>query len=261
MMELIKSADSKYERYEEFLLVKDQLEKEAGQIWTQYLREFGQLISDVFEKKVESIKRKKIIAYYQQQINRGEVVDPAAMEEFLKAEMAAYYAQLKQMLEDTRRCKESKLSSAYEVKRSKELYRRIAKLLHPDMNPETDRHEPLRELWVRTLIAYHANNVKELSEIEVLVRKTLKDLGLGDERAAIPDIEERMKELEREIKEIKTTEPYTYRYLLESDDATEQKKKDLTDELDAYEHYIKQLDEAIEELVANGGAVVKWQMN
>ena len=79
MMELIKTADSKYEEYEALLLERDQVEKEAGQIWTAYMKEFGQLIVDVFEKKVESIKRKKIIAYYQMQINRGEKIDPKLM--------------------------------------------------------------------------------------------------------------------------------------------------------------------------------------
>ena len=260
-MNMIKSTQSKYEEYEALLLERDQREKEAGQIWTRYVCEFGKLITDVFEKKIESVKRKKIIAYYQQRINRGEPVDPAAMEEYLKAEMETWYAQLKSMIEDTKRCKASKVSSAYEVKRSKELYRRIAKLLHPDMNPETDRREELMELWARTITAYHANNVKELSELEVLVRKALKDLGLGNVRVDIPDIEERIADLKKEIKEITTTQPYTFRALVESKEAREHKKRELKEELDAFTHYVKQLDEVIEELVANGGAVVKWQMN
>ena len=260
-MELIKTADSKYEEYEALLLERDQVEKEAGQIWTAYMKEFGQLIVDVFEKKVESIKRKKIIAYYQMQINRGEKIDPAAMEEYLKREMAAYYAQLRELIGSMKRCKGSKNSSPYEVKRSKLLYRRIAKLIHPDINPETDRNEQLRELWERTLRAYHANNVKELSEIEVLVRKVLKDLGLGDVKVDIPDTLDRINDLKKEIADITTTEPYIYKYLLESDDKVTGKKEELQKELDSYIHYIKQLDETIEELVVNGGVVVKWQMN
>ena len=260
-MELIKTADSKYEEYEALLLERDQVEKEAGQIWTAYMKEFGQLIVDVFEKKVESIKRKKIIAYYQMQINRGEKVDPAAMEEYLKREMASYYAQLQELIDSMKRCKRSKNSSPYEVKRSKLLYRRIAKLIHPDINPETDRNEQLRELWERALSAYHANNVKELSEIEVLVRKVLKDLGLGDVKVDIPDILDRINDLKKEVADITTSEPYTYKYLLENDEKVTEKKEELQKELDAYTHYIKQLDEAIEELVVNGGVVVKWQMN
>lgn len=260
-MEIEKSRDSAYEEYETLLLERDQIEKEAGQIWTVYLQEFGQLISDVFEQKVESIKRKKMLAYYQRQVNHGASVDPEAMEAFIKKEMAGYYAELRRLIDDAKRSRKAKVSSAYEAKRAKELYRRIAKLIHPDINPETDRNEQLIDLWQRALIAYHANNVKELSEVEVLVRKMLNELGLGTERADIPDIAGRIDDLKEEIRTLTTTEPYIYKSLLDDDEAVEKKKKELQDELDSYVHYVRQLDEAIEDFVANGGVRVIWQMN
>lgn len=63
-MDLIKSTDSKYEEYENLLLERDQITKEAGQIWTVYLQLFGKLITDNYEEKLECIKCKKTIAYY-----------------------------------------------------------------------------------------------------------------------------------------------------------------------------------------------------
>ncbi|MBQ1407036.1 MAG: hypothetical protein IIY88_02770 [Eubacterium sp.] len=190
MMDLVKAVNSRFEEYEKLLLERDQLEKEAGQIWTAYVKVFGQLISDVFEQKIECIKRKKMIAYYQKALNCGEVIDPGKMSEFIEREMASYYVELKQMLEENRLCENSGTHSPYEVKRSKTLYRRLAKLIHPDINPETDRHEVLMDLWNRICIAYGHNDVKSLSELEVLVRKALKELGCGDEiTVEIPDIE------------------------------------------------------------------------
>ena len=50
-MDLIKSSDTKYEEYENLLLERDQVKKEAGQIWTVYLQVFGKLISDNYEEK------------------------------------------------------------------------------------------------------------------------------------------------------------------------------------------------------------------
>ena len=99
-MDLIKSTDSKYEEYENLLLERDQLNKEAGQIWTAYLRIFGKLISDNYEEKLECIKCKKIIAYYQNALNHGGVVDSAAMERYLEKEMAEYYANLNRMIKE-----------------------------------------------------------------------------------------------------------------------------------------------------------------
>ena len=94
-MDLIKSRDSKYGEYEELLLERDQLEKEAGQIWTAYLKLFGRLITENYEEKLECIKCKKTIAYYQSALNRGGKVDASEMQKWLDGEMADYYRNLK----------------------------------------------------------------------------------------------------------------------------------------------------------------------
>ena len=194
-MDLIKSTDSKYEEYENLLLERDQITKEAGQIWTVYLQLFGKLITDNYEEKLECIKCKKTIAYYQNALNHGGVVDSAAMEKYMEQEMAEYYANLRRMLKENEDANNAGTSTPYEVARAKTLYRRLAKLIHPDINPETDHSKELQELWQRILIAYHHNDVKELSELEVLVRKVLKELGSEDVKVDIPDIEEKIEAL------------------------------------------------------------------
>ncbi|MBQ7059526.1 MAG: hypothetical protein IJM83_09565 [Firmicutes bacterium] len=260
-MDLIKSKDSRYDEYESLLLERDQIKKEAGQIWTVYTATFGQLIADVYEEKLECIKCKKTISFYQTALNHGGIVDADALQKYLEKEMAAYYANLKRMMEDHDRCKKAGHSTDYDVRRSKELYRRLAKLLHPDINSETDRQEVLRELWQRVLTAYAHNDVKELSELEVLIRKALKDLGVGEIKVDIPDIEEKIEALKAEIAEIMSTEPYTYRELLDDEEAIEKKKKQLTEELQSYQKYRKELDEMIQKMLESGEVRIKWLMN
>lgn len=260
-MDIIKSSDSKYDEYESLLLERDQLHKEAGQIWTAYVREFGQLIADAFEEKVECIKCKKTIAYYQAALNHGGMIDQAAMQECLDQEMASYYTELDRMQKEKARCRDAGMSTAYEVKRSKELYRRLAKLLHPDINPETDRQEILRELWQRVVTAYGLNDVKELSELEVLVRKALKELGQGEIKVDIPDIDEKIDDLKKEIHEITRTDPYSYKELLKNEEASEKKRSELEEELKSYQKYHADLDAVIEDLVSNGGITFTWRMN
>ena len=252
-MDLIKSGDSKYHEYEELLCERDQLEKEAGQIWIVYLKLFGKLKTDNYEKMIECIKCKKLIAYYQAIRNRGGIVDPRDEEEFLKKEMAEYYSNLKKMLRETDEAQKAGTSSAYEVKRSKELYRRLVKLIHPDINPATDRDEDLKELWQRIVTAYHMNDVKSLSELEVLVRKALKVQGFEDIKVEIPDIGEKIEELREEIERIKSTEPYTLKYLVEDEEAVKEKKKELTEEGLSYTDYHNQLKEVLVNLMSDGG--------
>ena len=258
-MDLIKSTDSKYEEYENLLLERDQITKEAGQIWTVYLQLFGKLITDNYEEKLECIKCKKTIAYYQNALNHGGVVDSAAMEKYMEQEMAEYYANLRRMLKENEDANNAGTSTPYEVARAKTLYRRLAKLIHPDINPETDHSKELQELWQRILIAYHHNDVKELSELEVLVLKVLKELGSEDVKVDIPDIEEKIEALKSEIEGIKQTEPYCLRYLVEDEEAAEKKKTELREELETYQKYHKELNEVILKMLQTGGLKIYVQ--
>ncbi len=252
-MDLIRSADSKYTEYENLLLERDQLAKEAGQIWTAYLQMFGKLISDNYEEKLECIKCKKTIAFYQKAMNQGGAADAAAMEKYLEQEMAEYYAKLRKMLTDNEEANGAGTSTPYEAERSKTLYRRIAKLIHPDINPQTDHSEQLQELWNRTLIAYHHNNVKELAELEVLVRKVLKDLGADGVKADVPDIEEKIDAVRAEIDQITHSEPYSLKYLAEDNHASEKKKAELQEELESYRKYHRELNGIILQMLQSGG--------
>ena len=259
-MSLIKVQDSKYEEYEKLLFERDQIRKEAENIWIRYIKEFGQLITDVYEKKIECIKLKKTIAYCQRAKNSGTTVDIREMRKHLEKEMSGYYVKMKQMVSDNEMCKKVGIATAYEAKRAKELYHRIAKLIHPDIYPETDRSEKLREMWDRTVLAYNGNDVKELSELEVMIKLIVKDAGKEDIVIDIPDIEERKAEIKKEIDEIKSTDPYIYIYLLENEHEKLEFKSSLERELEEYEKYRNELEKVLNDLLNDGGTVLEWEM-
>lgn len=50
-MEIIKINDSRYDIYEELLIKRDTLKKEADISLTLYINRFGELITAVFQKK------------------------------------------------------------------------------------------------------------------------------------------------------------------------------------------------------------------
>ena len=261
-MRPVKAENTQYDEYEELLLERDQARKEAGQIWTMYVKTFGQLMTEIFEEKIACIRQKKRIAYYQAAVNRGETIDADALEKKLEEEMASHQAELRRMIEEHRRCAEAGTSTFYEVERSKTLYRRLAKLLHPDIRPETDRESVLMNLWIRITEAYGRNDVKALAELEVLARKALKDLEIdGVTNVEIPDLEERISRVRDEIEEIKTKEPYTYRALLEDEEAAEKKKQELQKELEEYRNNHKELTEIAEKILREGGIEIVWRMN
>ena len=251
-MDLIRGKESRYDEYEDLLFRRDQLKKEAGQIWTAYIRRFGRLINAVYEEKLECVKRKKAIVYCQTALNRGRKADPAALQTWLQQEMKAYYDNLEKMKADYAACSNAPVVTAYEAQRSKTIYRRLVKRLHPDICPETAKSPRLMELWNRIMTAYAHNDVKELSELEVLAAAALKEIGAVETTVEIPDIEEKIEGVRDEIERIRTTEPYTLRALIESDEAARNKTIALEDELASWQKYKEELNGALKDMIDSG---------
>ena len=81
-MELVRVASGDYSRYEELLLRRDELEKEAELILLEYTRIFGDITTEIFKLKVECIALKKSISYCIMMKNRRENVDPDKLAEY-----------------------------------------------------------------------------------------------------------------------------------------------------------------------------------
>lgn len=97
-MELMNTYDELRERYENLILQRDRLEKEAEQYRLAYFHEFGELITDAFRLRIDCIALKKSIAFCQAKQNAGEEIDPISLQEFIDASMIAYNAQLEELL-------------------------------------------------------------------------------------------------------------------------------------------------------------------
>ena len=259
MSGIIRVKTAGFDRYEDLLLQRDQYRKDADTAFFNYVREFGEETRANFELKVDCISIRKSIAYCQAALNHGKKIDTAAMQQMLALEMQQYYEELQQMAETSEACRHLKAISIYDVQQIKKLYRELAKQLHPDINSEMGRSEKLMEIWNRIVTAYKANDLSELNALQVLANKALKELGMDSEEIDIPNIEERIAELEEEIKSIVNKDPYQYRFLLRDPDLVEQKHDELKKEHEEYEEAHQQLKALLDDLMKKGGA--KWVLN
>lgn len=261
MNELIPKRDSSLDFYKHLLLTRDSLLKDAFEYECEFNRTFGDAILEIFRIKIECIRKKKIIAYYQQVINRGGVVDNEKMQTYINEQMKVYEAQLKAMIKENEALKKSKTISAYEVQRIKKIYHEIARKIHPDINPAVRGDLYVMDLWERVVTAYRTNCLKDMEELEVLVDAYLEGNGTGDALGKnIIDIEKKIKAVQEEINTIKTTDPYMYRCILEDDDALEEKKTSYEKDLNEYREYSEELSKVIRNLLTGGGLTI-WQMN
>lgn len=158
-MDLIKIQDDKYEIYEDLIMQRDNLRKDADNYLAQYIHHFGDLITESFKAQVACISRKKAISYCQMIVNRGEIIDIKELDDYLKECMREYKKRLKSMVEDVENCRELKRSTQAAVNKSKALYRTIAKQIHPDINPEAAQNEVL---YVSDLNEFTKNAEKTL---------------------------------------------------------------------------------------------------
>ena len=260
-LDLIENGKGRLEYYEELLIRRDQLIRECGSYMTAFTQEFGEIITANFELKVECIKKKKTISYCRRRMNRGLAINSARMQDEIEQEMTLYYTQLNDMLRDTERAKKAGTISEFRLSRSKKIYRRLAKMLHPDINRKTGEDEALKELWERIAEAYQRSDVDALEDLEVLARRAMEDLGDAAVKIELDDIEERIERVEKQINDILTTEPYTYGELLRDEKKKQAYREQLQEEHDDYQQYLESLSRTLDQMLYEGGVKVVWKMN
>ncbi len=239
---------------------RDAIKKEAFQYERAYVREFGDLILEIFQMKLECIRKKKTIEFCQAAANHGNTVDQNQLQEYLKQELAVFQEQLNGMVADAEAAKNTSQVTEVELLQIKKIYHKMVKQIHPDINPMVEKSEKLQELWQRIIVAYNCNDLKLMQETEILITKALEQMGNETIDIEIPNIDEKIAELEAEITKIRETDPYQYKFLLEDPEAVQAKKDSLTEEKKSYEEYGNQLEEILKGLVENGVSFT-WRMN
>ena len=151
--------NEKYQQYEKLLFERDKYKKQAGEYLRDYIREFGELLTEVFRKKISCIEKKKMISYCQIRLNRGEMIDAQAMSEYIRREMDEYNERLADMMHNNELCRKDVAISNSDVMQIKRIYRRIAKKIHPDINPAVSESHTLMDLWNRVVISYDCNDL------------------------------------------------------------------------------------------------------
>ena len=241
---------------ENLLMRRDLLRKEANSFEIAFTRELGEKLREILELKIDCIKKKKTLSYCAQYRNAGRIVNAEAVKNQVELEMKAYYYELEEMVKMNAVAKDATTAGDVDYENSKRIYRRLARLIHPDLNPATRDNDILMELWDRILEAYHSSDCEELENLEILVRREIEG---AESSIELTDIGERIIRLEREIGIITETEPYTYIKILKDDDSIEQKKKELDNEYAEYETYSKELMAEIDKLMNEGGVRLIWK--
>ena len=74
--------------YEKLLFERDRVKKEADNYLRLYIHEFGELLTELFRKKISCIEKKKMIGYCQTAVNYGKLIDIEEMNRHIEREMS-----------------------------------------------------------------------------------------------------------------------------------------------------------------------------
>ncbi|MBR2677745.1 MAG: hypothetical protein IKE28_12685 [Solobacterium sp.] len=245
MAEIIKVKNASYILYEELLLKRENLRKEGKQFYVSYLQMFGELMTESFQKKIECIRKKKMIAFCQRCLNQGKDINSIELNRFIQAEMKSYEEDLKQMAESVKAAAKAKTLSSDAIWRIKEIYYGLARKIHPDMHPELEDDSTLQDYWNQIVIAYQHNQLDELEELEVMVNAYLEKCHANTEELVIIDVENKIKRIEQEVEQILSKKPYTYRFILEDKKKQEEQQRALQKEIEEYTQYSLELDDVL----------------
>ena len=246
MMNLIQTlSQNQYEEYEALIISKEEYKRKQNQFYTLYIHEFGDLLTESFKQKIECIKLKKMITFCITKSNHNQTINQSELDQYIKDAMSSYNDKLNDLVEENNACKDLVEYDMHHIMLVKKIYRRIAKIIHPDVNAKLYEHQEIKDLWLRTTIAYNALDIDELQEIEVLINKVMKENNYDDLDIEIENIEDKIHQLEEEIQIITTTNPYMYKYLLEDKELVSERKQELQDEIDEYKQYASTLKETL----------------
>lgn len=135
----------------------------------------------------------------------------------------------------------------------KDLYRKIIKKLHPDVNPNATEHE--QELFRRATQAYEDGDIETLQEIydEVfsgagMESEQVDDLSPEELLEIKKKLEEQIRVLQADLNEIKSRNPYRYKELLDDPEKLSLVQAALQEAIRLYEEEIKRLNAELEKI-------------
>lgn len=247
MKNVVKVKNISYERYGELLQKKESLKKEAEQYKIQYDEIFSVLNNDTYEAKMECVKKRKIVSYCKNLTELGSLIFRKDLDEYIEKAMIEYKDALQYIFNEDDIHNEQKNNQTAHSKQIKSIYRQLARLIHPDMNSDLKDNKVIQDLWNRTCIAYNCSNLEEMEELEVLINRYLESINHYHMEIEIPNVDEKIFDLNREIEKIIHTNPYQYKYVIADRNMIVKKKEELLKELSDYKRYLNELNKQISE--------------
>ena len=199
---------------------------------TKFFIEFGAIEYKLYEAQCLEARLRRKIELIQAKKNRQEKIDFAEIEAILDVELEENNKELGKRLENMNEALERRnleRLSDEDTKELKTLYRQIVKALHPDLNP--DLLEAKQELFNNAVQAYKNGDLETIRTISLIASDEIPAYEKEDVRVQLLKDRERILDRSYRVRDaievLKEDFPYNMKEILESEEAIEERKKEL----------------------------------
>ncbi|MCQ2512745.1 MAG: hypothetical protein MJ092_05085 [Lachnospiraceae bacterium] len=228
--------------------------KEATGLRIEYTEKVGQFECAQFELylQYEEINRK--IEMVQARINRGEKIDMDAINFEVANILEKYYTKLNGMRDNVEEMLGYRFGAFVKIDNRaeiKSIYRKLMKILHPDVaGPKMD-FDP--ELWKRVQTAYKENDLETLRMINDIVGEATGENLESMEETELLDMQERMelaiKRYQIKLQDLKRRFPFTEAEHLKNDAWVRARQAELKKSIEEYKQAVVFLAASLETII------------
>ena len=223
-------------------------------IETEYMLKLGSLEYKAYEAQCAALRLKRKIELIQARKNRQEVINLTVIDKTLDEEFLEYEKKLNEQVEKMNEALEyskGEYLSEEDNKELKKLYRKIVKVLHPDINLEVTAAQI--KMLDNAMNAYKNGDLKSLRIIDEMVGDHKLPEKYQDALTQLKEEKERLDKMVATIQEsitkIKSDYPYNVKDILEDEKKVEQKKTELEELLKQYKELAETYNAKIKEML------------
>ena len=230
----------------------EDLKKEKEYLESLYMCKLGALIFLRFENEIKYRRLKKKLILIVKSKNKGEEINIEEIEAALEEELAEFYKNLEELrdnLKNSREFLELPTLTDEEAKKVKEIFRDLAKILHPDVNKNLS--EEMMELWLKVKEDYENNDLMTLIILEGIVKhnEIKEDIKVTSIEENIVVLKKKINDLKEFIDEEENSFPLNIKELIDDNEYIKDKKQDITDDIREYERMIAEIEKSICEVL------------
>lgn len=216
-----------------------------------YVLKVGKHEYRLMEEECHTARLKRKIALLQAQVNQGKAINLKKIEGILDEEYRQWEQKIREMDAEVKKADQriKSMMSREDSKLLAKLYRKLVKILHPDLNPNLD--SKLKILWQRLQDAYKWGDLDEVKLIDMLANG-MEEKELDNQsqlKRLIEKYGQKIRKISDEIVAMLASFPFDMEENLKNPEWIKQKVSESRQKIEEQQKYQQQLKEVIDKLL------------